>query len=136
MSEMHRADDGGTGGFVKNSASSDGYPNACPNADLLSSLPTSGEVAARPSGSDRRPFVAQSGKTIYLVTGDAQGWVVAELEFDPDSCLFVLRRQGEYQWPREALGRILSRLVVTGSLDEANRLADAFSAWVAGQFAA
>ena len=85
----------------------------------------------------RSPFVAQDGSTLYLVAGGASGWVVAELEFDAETCTFRLLRQAEYQWPREALGRLLSRMLASEAADgEIIRLSDAFSDWVADQFAA
>jgi len=87
---------------------------------------------------ESRPFVAQDGQNLYLVASAARGWVVAELVFDPDSCVFVLKRQSEYQWPREALGRLLSRVISPGSVDdlEMHRMSDAFTDWLATQFTA
>jgi hypothetical protein len=64
--------------------------------------------------------------------------VVAELMFDAETCLYTLSRQSEYQWPREALGRLLSRVMVHGTLErsEADRVCDAFGEWLADRFAA
>lgn len=87
---------------------------------------------------DDLPFVAQSGRTIFFVADEPQGWVVAELMFDAETCLYTLSRQSEYQWPREALGRLLSRVMVHGNLErsEADRVCDAFGEWLADRFAA
>ncbi len=115
------------------------HPNAC---DIYQTP----EQAERPTvraerglahGPDRLPFVAQDGRMLYLVAGDARGWILAELEFDAASCAFSLRRQIEYQWPREALGRLLSRMLASEPAEgEIIRLSDAFSDWLANQFAA
>jgi hypothetical protein len=85
-----------------------------------------------------RPFVAQDGQCLYLVASATRGWIVAELEFDPIACMFVLKRQTEYEWPREALGRLLSRVVSSGMVDdrEMERMSEAFTSWLAAQFAA
>lgn len=87
---------------------------------------------------ESRPFVAQDGQSLYLVAPATRGWVVAELEFDPDSCVFMLKRQTEFAWPREALGRLLSRVISPESADyrEMHRMSDAFADWLATQFAA
>lgn len=87
---------------------------------------------------ESRPFVAQDGQSLYLVASVARGWVVAELEFDPGTCVFALKRQTEYEWPREALGRLLSRVMSRQSSDEREmiRMSDAFTEWLATQFAA
>jgi hypothetical protein len=105
----------------------------CPDGSKARAVPGArGTVALR----ERRPFVAQDGQTLYLVAGDTGGWVVAELQFEPDSCTFTLLRQAEYQWPREALGRLLSRMMAAQpGEEEIIRLSDAFAEWLAGQFA-
>lgn len=92
----------------------------------------------RRSFTDNVPFVAQSGRTLFLVADEPQGWVVAELAFDADACLYTLCQQSEYQWPREAFGRLLSRVMVRGELEgaEASRMSDAFACWLEGRFAA
>lgn len=87
---------------------------------------------------DDFPFVAQAGQTIFFVADEPQGWVVVELLFDTEACLYILDRQSQYQWPREALGRLLSRVMVHGDLErsEADRVCDAFGEWLADRFAA
>lgn len=108
-------------------------PEASPCTDQQSAVRPM--MLSRPV--DQMPFVAQAGSTLYLVAGDAGGWVLAELEFEAASCTFSLRRQIEYQWPREALGRLLSRMLASEPAEgEIIRLSDAFSDWLADQFAA
>jgi hypothetical protein len=110
---------------------------AVASQDAAMSARTAGGLDVKPER-DSRPFVAQDGQCLYLVASTARGWVVAELEFDPESCVFVLKRQTEYEWPREALGRLLSRVISPQSVDdqEMYRMSDAFTDWLATQFAA
>lgn len=117
------------------SAPQDGCPQvATPSAELPALVAR--QDAATPS--DKLPFVAQNGRTLYLVAEETRGWVVAELEFDVHTCAFTLQRQSEYRWPREALGRLLTRVLATGQEDnqEATRMSEAFSDWLANQFVA
>ena len=88
--------------------------------------------------SERVPFVVQAGKVLFLVAEEREGWVLAELRFDPATCAFVEDRRIRFQWPREVYGRFLSRAIVGDDvdLDEANRVADAFTRWMASQFVA
>ena len=115
------------------------YPNACdtfqsPDRSDCPAVKSDHSLAA---GADHLPFVAQDGRMLYLVAGDVRGWILAELEFDAASCTFSLRRQIEYRWPREALGRLLSRMLASEPAEgEIIRLSDAFSDWLATQFAA
>lgn len=114
-------------------------PDACDNSDALDQMVDACVVRPRKlsAPTDQLPFVAQDGGTLYLVAGDAGGWILAELEFEAGTCTFLLRRQIEYQWPREALGRLLSRMMASEPAEgEIVRLSDAFSDWLAGQFAA
>lgn len=113
------------------------YPNDC-QATSLSAMRGLEGGRPRRSMTDNVPFVAQSGRTLFLVADEPQGWVVAELAFDADACLYTLCQQSEYQWPREAFGRLLSRVMVRGELEggEATRMSDAFAQWLEGRFAA
>jgi hypothetical protein len=105
------------------------------NADTAGqAIPT--EVVGRKTRRDRLPFVVQSGTTLYVVAEEATAWVLAELEFDSQSCQFSIEKQSQYQWPREALGRLLSRVMVNGNVnsEEAERLCSGFGEWMAAQF--
>ncbi len=94
--------------------------------------------ADRKARRDRLPFVVQSGTTLYLVAEEAASWVLAELEFDNQSCQFAIVRQAQYRWPREALGRLLSRVMVNGDIDagEAERMCGGFGEWMVAQLVA
>lgn len=95
-------------------------------------------VADRKARRDRLPFVVQSGTTLYLVAEEAASWVLAELEFDTQSCQFSIVKQAQYRWPREALGRLLSRVMVDGDIDagEAERMCGGFGEWMVAQLVA
>ena len=82
------------------------------------------------------PFVVQSGQIMYLVAEERDGWVLAELRFDSATCTFAEERRTRFQWPREVFGRLLSRTIVGDhiELNEANRVADAFTRWLASQY--
>ncbi len=101
----------------------------------VSNLPIQTARADAATLTDSLPFVLQAGQILYLVAEEASDWVVAELRFDPVSCTFAEERRARFQWPREAFGRLLSRTIV-GNVepDEANRVADAFTRWLASQF--
>lgn len=99
-------------------------------------LPIQTARADAAASSDSLPFVVQAGQILFLVAEEAGDWVVAELRFDPVSCTFAEERRTRFQWPREAFGRLLSRTVIGDEfdMDEANRVADAFTRWLASQF--
>jgi hypothetical protein len=99
---------------------------------------TSFNPADRKARRDRLPFVVQFGTTLYLVAEEAATWVLAELEFDAQRCQFSIVKQAHYRWPREALGRLLSRVMVDGDIDavEAERMCGDFGEWMVTQFAA
>lgn len=92
------------------------------------------DAASAPN--ERAPFVVQAGKILFLVAEEREAWELAELRFDPATCTFVEDRRIRFQWPREVYGRFLSRAIVGDdvNLDEANRVADAFTRWMASQF--
>jgi hypothetical protein len=85
---------------------------------------------------DSLPFVVQAGQIMFLVAEERDGWVLAELRFDAASCTFIEERRTRFQWPREVFGRLLSRTIVGHDFDmnEANRIADAFTRWLASQY--
>jgi len=90
--------------------------------------------AARPKES--LPFVVQAGQVLYLVAEERDDWVLAELRFDAETCTFAEVRRARFQWPREVFGRLLSRTIVGDIFDqdEAGRIADAFTQWLASQY--
>ena len=82
------------------------------------------------------PFVVQSGRMILMVEASEEGWTLAELDFQPDACVFRESRRSIYTWPREAFGALLSRLA-GADIDEAalDRLTADFGDWLAAGFA-
>ena len=104
--------------------------------EAVSNLPVQTARADAATPKDSLPFVLQAGQILFLVAEEASDWVVAELRFDSVSCIFAEERRARFQWPREAFGRLLSRTIVGGNVDpdEANRIADAFTRWLASQF--
>jgi hypothetical protein len=87
---------------------------------------------------DSLPFVVQAGNILFMVAEESSGWIVAELRFDSAVCAFTEDRRARYQWPREAFGRLLSRVVTGDEIDhdEVYRISDGFSRWLASQFVA
>lgn len=55
------------------------------------------------------PFSSQSGNQLLLLDLEADGWVFAELAFDPAACGYAEVRRATYAWSREAIGALLSR---------------------------
>ncbi len=87
---------------------------------------------------DCRPFVLQSGRSLFIVAEEGTGWVVAELSFEPIACMFTEVSRVRFQWPREAFGRLLSR-TYSGAGDDhdvIDRVTDDFQRWLASQFVA
>jgi len=84
------------------------------------------------------PFVLHAGQMLFVVTEDADAWVVAEMRFDPEACLFTEARVSRFAWPREAFGRLMSRAVVGETIDQdsADRVTRGFTGWLAAQFVA
>jgi len=87
---------------------------------------------------DCLPFVVHSGRVLYMVAEEDSSWIVAELVFDAMTCTFSETRRITYQWPREALGRLMSRSLAGNDMDgEAmENMAEAFTRWLAAQFVA
>ena len=82
------------------------------------------------------PFLLQCDRTLFIVASEPNSWVVAELTFDPGSCVFIEQSRAQFDWPREAFGRLLSRVYLAGSVDtEAyDAISASFERWLATQF--
>lgn len=83
------------------------------------------------------PFVYQSREKLFLLVGNAHGWLLAELRFDRRSCTYIESRRSKYAWPREALTALLSR-IVTGTAQDADvlsRVSEDFRVWASNQLA-
>ncbi len=82
------------------------------------------------------PFLLQCDRTLYIVASEPNGWVVAELTFDPESCVFIEHARARFDWPREAFGRLLSRVYVASSIESGtyDAIATSFERWLATQF--
>lgn len=100
------------------------------------SLPVQAARADAAMPKESLPFVVQAGQIMYLVAEEREDWVLAELRFDSATCTFAEERRTRFQWPREVFGRLLSRTIVGDHIDmsEANRVADAFTRWLASQY--
>jgi hypothetical protein len=87
---------------------------------------------------DCLPFVLQSGRSLHIVAEEETGWVVAELIFDPEACIFIEQSRARFQWPREAFGRLLSKVYLASDAedDSIDRVTDDFQSWLALQFVA
>jgi hypothetical protein len=68
--------------------------------------------------SDRKaapqPFAWQDGNRVLLFDRDGSTWLVAELNFESDKCLYTELRRASYQSQREAIGAFLSRALAGG----------------------
>ncbi len=106
--------------------------------ELPGFLPIQTARADAAKARDSLPFVVQAGQILFMVAEESSGWVVAELRFDSGACAFSEERRARYQWPREAFGRLLSRVVTGDEIDhdEVYRISDDFSRWLASQFVA
>ena len=60
------------------------------------------------------PFAWQNGNQLLLMDVDSIGWHFAELEFLPGECRYIELRRSSYDWPREAVGALLSRALASG----------------------
>ena len=103
-----------------------------------SSLPIQAARADAARVRPRVPFVVHAGETLFMVAEEGSDWVVAELQFDVADCAFTETHTARFHWPREAMGRLLSRAIVRDEIDvaEADRVSEAFGSWVAAQFVA
>jgi hypothetical protein len=84
------------------------------------------------------PFLLHCDRTLFIVASEPNGWVVAELAFDPGACVFIERSRAQFAWPREAFGRLLSRVYIAGAVDTAtyDTISASFERWLANQFVA
>lgn len=103
-------------------------------------------------GGDERgiPFIVQAGRGLFMLANDgphslnppggtayeASQWVLAELTFDTVTCTFVESSRVRYDWPREAFGSLLAKVVVGDEIDHEliNRVTADFSRWLGSQF--
>lgn len=73
------------------------------------------------------PFVWQYDTRVLLLDDDNDGWVMAELRFDPEICRYQEVRRARYRLTREAIGAVLSRALASGdhaAVDTALQLHD------------
>jgi hypothetical protein len=61
-----------------------------------------------------QPFARQNGNQLLLLDSEDSCWLVAELVFDPELCIYVEIRRAVYQQQREAIGALLSRALASG----------------------
>jgi hypothetical protein len=75
------------------------------------------------------PFAWQQGRQLLLLDEEPDGlWVMAELWFDNDRCRYIEGRRATYQWPREAIGALLCRVLPAGEATT-DAAATSLSAW-------
>jgi hypothetical protein len=106
--------------------------------ELAANLPIQTARADAAMVRDSLPFVVQAGPVLFMVAEESSEWVVAELQFDSATCTFFEARRARFEWPREAFGRLLSRIVNGDDIDyeEVDRVSAAFTRWLAMQFVA
>ena len=61
-----------------------------------------------------QPFAWQNGNQLLLLDIEQAQWLVAELAFDPEGCIYTEVRRAAYQSQREAIGVLLSRALACG----------------------
>lgn len=82
------------------------------------------------------PFVVQVGPSMLMIEGTGTGWVLAELRFDRERCVFREVRRATYSWPGEAFGVMLTRIASSEpSRDAVDRLTGEFAEWLGSGFA-
>ena len=72
-----------------------------------------------------QPFAWQNGSQLLLLDVEATQWLVAELIFDADGCIYTEVRRAAYDSQREAIGALLSRALMYGDdalIDTVERL--------------
>ncbi|MGH2551366.1 MAG: hypothetical protein ACRDHN_18415 [Thermomicrobiales bacterium] len=80
-------------------------------------------------------WVWQHNTHLFMLERNESGqWVVAELEFLRDRGYYIELRRCSYDWPREATGAMLSRLLSLGDC-EAFEASVALDAWCTVTFA-
>ncbi|MGB3330388.1 MAG: hypothetical protein WBA46_15615 [Thermomicrobiales bacterium] len=82
------------------------------------------------------PFIVQRGSHIFFLASEVAGWIVAELKFDAVTCTYTEVRRMRYDWPREAFGALLSRVIVAGDVDPraVDETSRDFARWLSSQF--
>jgi len=103
-------------------------PNALARVDWRAMIQSTG---IQPSG-----WVWQRNTHLFVLDRNDFGqWTVAELEFLRDGGYYIELRRCYYDWPREAIGAMLSRLLSLGDR-EALTAAASLDAWCSVTFAA
>jgi len=75
------------------------------------------------------PYVWQHGRSLFLLDRTISAeWVVAEFRYDRLSGCYHERARMIYEWPREALGALLGRILIHGE-SETLEAATALDAW-------
>ena len=75
------------------------------------------------------PFVWQHERRLLLLDEEPIGWVLAELEFDPETCRYTEVRRAVYEWEREGIGALLSRALASGDV-AVRDAAEALNGWL------
>jgi hypothetical protein len=101
-------------------------PDALTRVDWRAMLHSTG---IQPSG-----WVWQRSTHLLMLDRANGEWVVAELEFVRERGYYVEQRRCTYNWPREAVGAALSRLLALGR-SEALAASASLDAWCATMFA-
>ena len=90
--------------------------------------------SSAPAGS-AVPFVVQAGPSVLMIEQSRTGWVLAELRFDGDQCVYRDIRLASYTWPREAFGVLLSRLAsAEPDRETVDLLSAEFADWLGNGF--
>lgn len=76
------------------------------------------------------PFAWQLDRFLWILDWEPDGWVLAELRFDADTCCYAEARRARYQWQREAAGALLGRVLGAGA-GEVVVVAANLDAWLA-----
>ena len=75
------------------------------------------------------PYVWQHGRALFLLDRTISAeWVVAEFRYDRLSGCYHERARMIYEWPREALGALLGRILIHGEA-ETLEAATTLDAW-------
>jgi hypothetical protein len=90
--------------------------------------PSDGGSVTEPHVRAAAPFVWQFERRLLLLDEEPPQWVLAELAFDVNACRYVEIRRASYDWPREAVGALLSRAFASGS-EAASAAAEAMDDW-------
>ena len=75
-----------------------------------------GAGRANGNGVAPQPFAWQNENRVLLFDVDRANWLIAELTFDPDACLYTEVRRASYDSLREAIGAFLSRAMAGGEM--------------------